>query len=740
MLRLVDGEALEAEAAAVADAVESRRPTALCVGPAADHPRLVAAIVRRLDSPLVATVPASLDQVSETVLELASGLEADDRRRVDQALRDAQRAPDTFGLVLDRLRDAADERPIVVDRIDRLSIPARDSLRGALAPQVQQLARWITEHGMLVTSPSVVHRDRWQTRTVRGSATPTVRLVNGGPRESTLSWDEGADAKLYGLALALEALEGGPSANQGEGPSLGSLGDESLRDALWHALPEGVRALLQALAVHARPLPRSLCGRIEGFDPISFERGTELGLWTERAEQVVADDGWCGWFERVMPRLERARVHGVLARALQSAVDPGDGPEPLDGLALLGAQRHLLDLGQLDPALRYAKYGLELFVELARRRSEDGDFHGAAELYAQLLARADLSPRLRGYVRHYLHYNRAHERPPTEGFAHTAAGYEDAVRDWPENALFWSRTVRAWVLADDLGRARSCLHRATSAVPQHPQRDALLFARAARRLVELSRPFEALALLGDYTPANHESERARAEFDALCHALEHGWKARVIGLAGEEAIFLHRDVRCRVLRSDEGWQFVADELGSSRRYARAWDAIREVVNVVREEARSLCARSERELGSDERQRRTLLLSLVDLRASGLDQSVRVRWVLGTLRRHGEALQLEAHDSAARFEVPAELAKTLTVDDDLVLAQVEARTSDSADSGTVVAVRRCVRVNDTGSIELDLRPSERSTDAASWTVPPRTVGPSPSDFSALETIGDPHQDR
>jgi tetratricopeptide (TPR) repeat protein len=740
VLRLVDGESLDSEAEAVAESVRAGKAIAVQVGPSMDQPRLVAAIVRRLDRPLVATVPAALDQVTETVLQLASGLEANAQRAVDGALRDAQRAPDQFIVVLDRLRDAAAGRPIVVDRSDQLSVVDRDNLPGALAPQVQQLARWIAEHAMVVTSPSPKRNPRWNTRIVRPAATPTVRLANGEQRATSLPWNEGNNPRLYRLALTLEALEGGARAPRYDDVSLDEYSEDALRGALWLALPEGVRALLEALAVHARPLPRLLCERIEGFGQESFEHGASLGLWTERGGQVVADDGWFSGLGYTVPRRAREEAQRRLAKGLQSVADLDEESAPLVGLALHGAQRHLLNLDQIDQALRYAKYGLELFVERARNQSENGDYESAAALYELLLSRSDLSPRLRAYVRHYLHYNRAHVRPAREGFAQTADGYERAAGEWPENALFWSRTIRAWVLADDLGRARSCLDRAIRAVRPHPQRDALLFARAARRLVELQRPFEAMELLGDYAPAPDEAARAHEEFAALCDALERGWRTTVIGLGGERSIVLHREVLCQMLRSDDGWRFCVDELASSRWHKRPSDSIGEVVSLVREEARSLCARPERELAPAERDRRTVLLSVVDLRASNLDASVRVRWVIGTLRREGEALLLVARESAARFEVQPELSKTLLVDDDLVLARVEARTTDSPDRGMVVGVRRCVRVNEAGGIELDLRPAEDATHVTSWMAPPRTVGPSPSDFSTMEPVGDPRQDR
>jgi len=709
-------------------------------GPTIDQSRLLAAIVRRLDRPLVATVPSALDQVSETVLELASGLDADAQRAVDGALRDAQREPHRFSVVLERLREAAAARPIVVDRLDRLSFAERDNLRGALAPLVRQFADWIASHAMLVTCSNPWQPTGWRTHVVRPTSEPPVQLANGEVRPSSVPWSEGSDPRLYRWALTREVVEG-TSQNIRDDLPMTAYGEDALREAVWSSLPDNVRGMLAALAVHARPLTRALCERIEGFERDSFEWGAALGLWTERAGLVIADDLWLDLHGRTIPALECGQALRRVATALASAAVAEDESAALMGLALHGAHRHYLKLEEFDNAFRYAKYGLELFVDHARDRSERGDFDGAAELYGRLLSRPDLSPRLRSYVRHYLHYNRAHARPATETIRQTAEGYELALRDWPENALFCSRTVRAWALADDLGRARAYLEQASRLVPDHPMRDALLFGRTARRLVELKRPFEAIELLGEYVPTAYEAARAHEEFRALCEGLTKGWDARSIDAAGVRSIVLRRPVRCRMLRSEQGWQFVAEELGESRWHVRPSDSVAEVIELVSAEARLLCARSERDLSPEERVRRTLLLSLVDLRASHLNGAVFSKWLLGTLRREGSGWVLEARDARVRYVVEPALSKTLTGDGEFVVARVEVQATEGegADASRVVAVRRGVRVDSNGAIELDLRPDARSP-AECWTAPPRTVGTSPSDFSTMEFVGAQKHDR
>ena len=88
---------------------------------------------------------------------------------------------------------------------------------------------------------------------------------------------------------------------------------------------------------------------------------------------------------------------------------------------------------------------------------------------------------MRGYARHYFHYNRAQCK--AESIQETQRGYEEALLLWPENALFWSRLIRNKFLANDEEGAMGALAKAWDLVPEHPERSSTLVVRTVDRLL-----------------------------------------------------------------------------------------------------------------------------------------------------------------------------------------------------------------------------------------------------------------
>lgn len=672
MLRLVDAQVIEDEAEAIAASLRRHERVALRWDAAMDQDQIVAATVRTLGSDaVVATVPASLDQVTRTILELASSLGRADVSNIDDALRD--QGPHASKEVLLRLDKALAGRPVIVERVENLDPPERDEVAAALREPREDLTRWILERADLVTVPRGASNfdERWPgaLRSLLLPPTPPVQLQNGAVQPSSVRWEECADVRTLELSLALEALGVVP----GEDADLvGGLNAGSLRERLRDALPEGVLTLLKALAIHGRPMPLEVLSRIPEYEREAFDLGLSLALWRSRAGCAVVDPAWTDWGLRTLARSELHDIRRALAETFVCEVSPDDSSSRLAGLSMLEAHRHLLAVGDVERALQYARYGVEMVVGVARDLSKDRQFARSAALYERVLSKpALMSLHLRGYARHYLHYNRAHERPELEPVAETARGYEASLRDWPENAIFWSRAVRSWYLAGDAVQARECLQRARRQVPAHRDKDTRLVARTARRLVERGLLLDAIDVWGDYVP---DTLRAAEDAKRLRASLEEGWDASRLEVPGVPPLVLLRRERFKILQQQDGWRFVAEHLGRSARCATPIESARAFVQKVSDEVRSLLRALDRDLDDEQRERKRTLVSMVDVIASRLDAPASATtWVYGKLERdeHG-ALWLVAVDNlAARYEIPAELTGSLVVGEGAWLAEVEA---------------------------------------------------------------------
>ncbi len=143
MLRLVDGPVIEREAKAIATSLRRRERVALRCDAATDSDQLVAATVRELGTDVaVATVPAALDQVARTILELARSLAPADVARIDEALR--EQSPHANAEVLVRLDKALAGRPVIIER-DEVAAALRDQrgLRAKRCRSACRAASWI---------------------------------------------------------------------------------------------------------------------------------------------------------------------------------------------------------------------------------------------------------------------------------------------------------------------------------------------------------------------------------------------------------------------------------------------------------------------------------------------------------------------------------------------------------------------------------------------------------------------
>src|SRR5262249_13464862 len=82
------------------------------------------------------------------------------------------------------------------------------------------------------------------------------------------------------------------------------------------------------------------------------------------------------------------------------------------------------------------------------------------------------------YVRHYRAWNGQRAGALDDGAC--LDEYRASLAGWPDNALFYQRTIEALIRLGRLVEAQEALDAAYEQVPPHPRRDELLRARPAR--------------------------------------------------------------------------------------------------------------------------------------------------------------------------------------------------------------------------------------------------------------------
>ncbi|MEZ4393757.1 MAG: hypothetical protein R3A48_22020 [Polyangiales bacterium] len=580
----------------------------------------------------------------------------------------ALRAPDGIGAALNALGSALRGRCVVVEHVEQFASLAGDEIANAVRARRHALVDWILDRADLVTSDSPVAQWTGAVRQV-STSDAVAALRNGAAQPPSIPWSEVGRNEVFTLALQLQAVE---SDDDEDEPPLRTWDPEALRSRLWEALPETTSTLLGHIAVFGRPLPVRLIERLPCFDRDALNRGSELALWRRRGDEVVPANGWTDWCYRARPSEELRSTRRTLAETFATEVRPDDPSASRAGLTLLDTFRLFVELGDVERALPFARHGIELLAGHARDLSRNHRYADAARVYERIAGSALPMPqRLRGYVKHYLHFNRAHARPELEPVLETARGYDEALRDWPQNAIFASRTVRAWFLAGHAERARDCLHESLSRVPPHPDKRGRLVARTARRLAELGHPVYAMEVLGDFQPG---TEHAADDLRRLAKVLADGWYASRIELTDHCPLVLHRPERFRMVQQGGQWRLMADRLGYSARCATPIACVGDFVRALSDEVRALSRAFDRDLDDDARDRKRTLLGAVDVIASGLDApSSATTWVMGHLEReaNGSLWLIAPQNVHARYEVPPALAESLTVGDTGWLAEVTA---------------------------------------------------------------------
>jgi len=657
MLRIDDSPPVKERAFRLADEIRQtpRARIAFRCTEADGRSRVMARVLADVPDAVLIYVPDALDQTERVLLDVAQALGEEVAKETDAALRKEPEAPTN---ALGILGQALNGRRLVIDGWDRLGSSAVDAEIGAtLGERTDAVRDWLAELGTLFAlgrgrAPRDTAYRRWQPEE------PPLVLINGIDEAEEELWERFApDVHQYELALTLLALGARPNDD-----AIESATDHGLRSRIVERLPNSALHLLCLLSIHERPISSQLVN----FQISTIELGADIGLWRRMGSTLLVDKGWCRWWRTRLNPVQLRAVHRELADLFAPQVFPNDSEAGRKALALVEAHRHYLAAGELDKAKTYARYGAALLVDTARQQSVEGHFEDAAELYGVVVAAAEherlpVGQKLRAYARHYLHYNRARAR--LDSLKETERGYREALNDWPENALFWSRLVRVLFYDSRPAEALGELERAYAQVPEHPQKQTFLIARTVWGLLhEDCRVLDAIQVWGRYDPNTEQAREVELRF---AKRVAEGWKAKGLSLIPEPRLFFTGPQEVRIERVAGGWLARVAFLEVAVKGAYPIDALRTLVERLRQEAERLIRSYTADLEPGDRLFKQRLLGAIDVVGSGVDaDEPDAMWVFGDLHRDNEGvLWLRTGGNYDRwFEVPAPLATGVVVGD------------------------------------------------------------------------------
>ncbi len=480
---------IDRQASAAAQKVRAGQ-TGLRIGGGHGKSSLLRAIAAHLPSaPVIVSVAPQPDSHLYAMLSAASQCGQDALRRVATALGPGGSVADGLGA----LRTALHGRFLLVDDAD-LMTSAGDAELSAVFTSVRHQVREAIEARAQV----VVLRQS------RDLAEGTVRPDLGMPLVNQ-RWDSsrvwtlaGSDVDLYTLAVARRLVLGVTPAD----PNLPWRLDTAVRH-LWISLPDALRDLVGLLHVHGRAVPRALFEGLGLVDPDTIRRALNGYLVDQAGEMLSLASFWHRTAD-LADLVLRPTGHHRLARAFEAQV----AHEPWSGLAVLEAHRHFAGIPDIERARTHARFGVEVLVDLARGQSLRRRYESSSTTYDTVLALdqqirtttpGGIPSRARAYALHYAAYNRyrAGRAGPIE---RTIAQYRESLAHWPDNALFWSRLISAYLIAKLYEEGLRARVHAFERVPPHDEREHLLVARTTDHLLDRRLPLEAAIAWGDHEP------------------------------------------------------------------------------------------------------------------------------------------------------------------------------------------------------------------------------------------------
>jgi len=619
-------------------------------------------------------VPQDPDRIERVILELASLAGADAQAAVAHQLR---LEPETLTSTLEVLEEVAPGSEFIVDGWSALRSTEEMYEAGhALAPRIASFREWLAKHAWVVADNELDAPANFASYPVQppnADALP-AELLNGGTFKRPDLWKRFApDVTAYDAALAILALDEKPDGPV-EAPAW------KLRDHVVRRLPDNARDLLYLLGVHGRPLASELIASLE-IDSAATDLLTRLGLCHIVPAGLLLDPGWSAWCHDDLGDRGPA-VHQQLAMTFAALVCPSDPSVDRGAIAVLEAHRHYVGAQDYEMARRFARYSAASLMEEAKRRSLQGHYGEASRLYQGILDLSDkgeipLGSRLRSYATHYFHFNRS--KTNAESLKETERGYVESLKAWPENALFWSRLIRARFYRDASAEALSTITEAKAAVPEHYEKEVVLIARTVRGLLAKNYSKEgrnsrhlvdAVLVWGDYDP---DTGFARGVAEKLERALAAGWETSELALPGNDALVFSYPQRICITGSADFWVAELVDLRCNRRGATARDALVNLTRGVRDNAKAFLATLTHTLDAQARLQKQILLGAIDVVASRIDApALSEVWVLGDAVRDPDGLLwIKASGSRnASFAVAESLSTTLVVGDIPYLALVK----------------------------------------------------------------------
>lgn len=688
MRGIVTTSSLESRVATLAREVEQAHgPVSLVCKDPAVNTRIFAELAGgAIPDAIAVDVPRAVDQVERVLLSLGAALGADTCKRLSEALETsgASLAP-ALG-VLDKAMNHRGGTLVIRGWDGFGDVGSGDTeIRRALRERSGDLRRWLVSRRGVFLSGTSMGAPIGRTIAPFPLDLAPSRLYTQDEQTASELWSRcGNDSILYDLRLAQLALdEGGEQRNPPDDDPL----DADAPLALLLRLRPQIARLLRALALHGRPLRRTIfrsapLGATEG----DIDLGAALGLWFPVGDQLLVHPRWQSWCLKDIHERDRRACHRDLATAFAAQVRPDDPNASRWGLFILEAHRHFVETNDLAQAARYARYGTTLLIARARGISLDAEsgqeFAASADLYGKVIELQGRQPTvdpvtLHAYAKHYWHFNRA--RAGLETIQQTVEGYRESVELWPEQALFWSRYIRALFIDNRRAEAMQALADAQRRVPAHRDKDGTLTGRTVDRLLDrLDRVDNRPDLLLDAVEVWDGVSVGDQLVDVaskLATRLAEGWRTTDLSLTSGPGIAFHRPVQVRIyMISEEIWQAEVAEAQLHRRGANPLAALQALITAMRARCAELIAAFTHTLDGRTRLEKQNLLGCVDVVRSGLDaRGPSTVTFLGTLRLEpDQTLALHTHGSRHLvFELPDELADDKVASDQLWIARVAA---------------------------------------------------------------------
>lgn len=611
----------------LAELRQTTRRTAILAPVGAGKTNLLNRVVEDRDDVVAVRVATSVDQVERTILDLGAALGPNPRDEAATALGQHLDSPTAALGVLAR---ALGNRRLVVDDFDALRQTREPrELSDVLAPGRRELSRWLSTHALLLGT-STQPPTWWgfdERRLDDSHKAPWI--VSGAEDEAAAIWEASSHQKdRCRVAMTHWALFGDP-------PGTAAIANmREMIESVWDEIPRSVSNIMSLLASYDMMFPAAQFERLVAT--------IDDGEWAlEFAKDSLLIEHSKAWYwlspiwQEWIPRLLEGRALKVSHLSLAQFFAQQVKQPVVDPRWFQAAHRHFLRAGELESARDFIRYGVGLLLEAGREASLDHDF-GLAEQYYALVLQLDkqvapigVGARNRGYARHYYHYNRY--KDSREDIHTTEAGYQQAVDEYPENALFWSRLIVTRFELGWLDGMKTHL-RAIQAVQDASAREKYLVGRTVAKLLERDHGNAAVIVAGDgdqLTQAKAKSAHHRLERRA-----QEGWSVDVLRVPGLPNTVFDRTVSLTIVREPgDGYrcrlrECRVDGLGPSMAVA-----LEQAVKQLRALTLDLLRTGPEQLNAAQRMRKRELLGLVDVFASEVRGSAPPhRWMTGRIVR------------------------------------------------------------------------------------------------------------